>query len=90
MKKYKLIKEYPSSVKLGTIITDSGCEIFFKKYPDFWKEIKEDKIPDLNPSHKGYYLLTIPVLSINDILEIQGSIRGDYMHDMENLVKSKI
>jgi len=56
MKKYKLIKEYPLSLKLGTIIEedkygqltttkDDFLQIFqmneVKKFPEFWEEIKE-------------------------------------------------
>ena len=37
--KYKLIKEYPGSGKLGKILTNE-CE-GIENYPEFWQEIKE-------------------------------------------------
>ncbi len=42
MKKYKLIKEYPGSPKLG-IIYDTSLFLFnnYKNYPEFWEEVIE-------------------------------------------------
>lgn len=46
MKKYKLIKEFPGSVKLGTIINLEdvafGITNNYTNYPEFWKEIKDE------------------------------------------------
>ena len=47
MKKYKLIKEYPFSPKLGTIsnINDNPLDLkLVTKYPEFWQEIPEYEI----------------------------------------------
>ena len=58
MKKFKLIKEYPGSPKLGTIKPKdtiiSGITFFdrektperdwIENYPEFWEEIVEKKI----------------------------------------------
>ena len=38
MKKYKLIKEYPGSFKLGSN-NDPYSEEYCKKYPEYWEEI---------------------------------------------------
>ena len=54
--KYKLIKEYPNSPKLNSIVEEDSNGIFFKRigeliylytkdqikdYPEFWEEVKE-------------------------------------------------
>lgn len=42
MKKYKLIKEYPGSAKLGTIYKDDGLYLLsFAKETEFFEEVKE-------------------------------------------------
>lgn len=45
MSKYKLVKKYPDSPELGTIISGESV-IFkvkgFKNYPEFWEKIKEE------------------------------------------------
>lgn len=47
MKKYKLIKEYPGSLKLGSIATATGGDdlwkgsIYYDKYPEYWEEVVE-------------------------------------------------
>jgi hypothetical protein len=47
MKKYKLIKEYPGSLKLGSIATTKGGDdlwkgsTYYDKYPEFWEELIE-------------------------------------------------
>lgn len=40
MKKYKLIKEYPGSPKLGIEITQLECDSI-ECYPEFWEEVVE-------------------------------------------------
>lgn len=45
-KKYRLIKEYPNSLKLGTVINKIGCKNLWEdapKYPEFWEEIVEKR-----------------------------------------------
>ena len=49
--RYRLIKEYPGSPKLDTIINDSkttlgisyyeNCKAFIENYPEFWQEVVE-------------------------------------------------
>ena len=67
---YKLIKEYPGSPTLGTIITPTNAhKILIEKYPEFWQEIIEKdyeileyktesgiscKAPFLSDSHQFY------------------------------------
>jgi len=54
MKKYKLIKQYPTSPKLGFIVAQKPCGIYYnmetgihygsamlKNYPEFWEEVVE-------------------------------------------------
>lgn len=47
MKKYKLIKQYPGSLKLGSIAAAIGGDdlwkgsIYYDKYPEYWKEVVE-------------------------------------------------
>lgn len=54
MKKYKLIKEYPNSVKLGTVVITNEYDylmfnpgtcnfvgIYPSKHPEYWQEVKE-------------------------------------------------
>ena len=47
MKKYKLIKQYPGSLKLGSIATSIGGDdlwkgsIYYDKYPEYWEEVVE-------------------------------------------------
>ncbi len=58
MKRYKLIKEYPGSVKLGTKILSDDCE-FVTNYPEFWEEIIEKNYEILkceSISGRGNYL----------------------------------
>lgn len=43
MKKYQLIKLYPNSPDLGTILTESNA-ISFEDYSEFWEEIKEREV----------------------------------------------
>ena len=44
MKKFKLIKEYPRSPKLGTEIEIKESEVnTIKTYPEYWQEIIEKK-----------------------------------------------
>jgi hypothetical protein len=62
MKKFKLIKEYPNSVDLGTVteIEYDRYGVQFAKYPEFWQEITEPQVPEY-------------VKCVND-----GSINGEY------------
>lgn len=41
-KKFKLIKEYPDSPKLGTIIERGYSPNKYSMFPEFWEEIKEE------------------------------------------------
>ena len=47
MKKYKLIKQYPGSIKLGSIAAAIGGDdlwkgsIYYDKYPEYWEEVVE-------------------------------------------------
>lgn len=46
MKRYKLIKEYPNSPKLGSIILNINSEFYSIKpdnYPEFWQEFIPEK-----------------------------------------------
>ena len=46
MKRYRLIKEYPNSPKLDTILLSSTSEYYSihpEKYPDFWEKFIPDK-----------------------------------------------
>ena len=46
MKKYKLIKEYPNSVELGTVVSRAFDEygVQFGKYPEFWEKVIDYEI----------------------------------------------
>lgn len=46
MKRYKLIKEYPNSPKLGTVLLSIESEFYTIKpdnYPEFWQEFTPEK-----------------------------------------------
>lgn len=93
MKKYVLIKEYPGSPKLGTIINDEittyGISFsknnlsFIKKYPEFWQPVVE----------KDYEILEYISKLKNCIIEPKNPLfnNGDWdIHSVRRLSDSEI
>jgi hypothetical protein len=68
MKQYKLIKEYPNSPKLGTILSDDIKNIL--NYPEFWEEVIEKDYEILsfirkdNSSYKGLIFKLNPITKL--------------------------
>ena len=63
MVKYKLIKEYPGSLKLGTEILSNDME-YVGNYPEFWEKIVEKEYEILSISTNSYFGITTSQVDI--------------------------
>lgn len=55
MKRYKLIREYPGSPRLGTEITQLECDSI-ECYPEFWEEVVEKDYEILSFKRNGNFM----------------------------------
>ena len=75
MKKYKLIKEYPGSPKIETVLSLEeskkvlGSLSYISCWPEFWEEVKEEKVIE-NTEAKRRFALEL--------------LREEYIRDYKN------
>jgi len=90
MKKYKLIKEYPASDSLGTIITGSKETMYSKglgfrhydwahveTHPEYWEEVLEKEYEVLIAKVVPYTILSVKRLSDGEIFTVGDRVRVD-------------
>jgi hypothetical protein len=90
MKKYKLIKEYPGSPKLGEIVKGYGRDGWYSKgeghstydwrqvvnYPEYWEEVIEKDYEILTSRVVPYTILSVKRLSDGEIFMVGDSVEG--------------
>jgi hypothetical protein len=97
MRKYKLIKEYPSSPKLGTIVNDvkttfgisfyENCQGFIGNYPEYWEEIIEKDYEIL--SFKCNDFRSTFVWNITDDKKYHSGVINDKNWSLDEMLDSK-
>lgn len=99
MKKYKLIKEFPGSPKLGTINTNDQLSWKGEDYPEFWEEVVEKdyeileyktesgiscKAPFLSDSHQFYINEKCKIHSVKRLSDGEIFTIGDKIKQINN------
>lgn len=91
MKKYKLIKKYPGSPKLGTILKEEGFDENLgtyhnpKDYPEFWEEVVEKDYEILSFTDKKDSKLLFQVCKIGNKEQQEFSIKNIINNDLWNI-----
>lgn len=87
MSKYKLIKKYPGSPELGSILTESSenCRMYpteecMKNYPEFWEEVVE----------KDYEILSWYFGDMNITKDPDGSAKEYFIYSVKRLSDNEI
>lgn len=89
MRKFKLIKEYPGSPKLGCI-WDWRIKYDIAEYPEFWEEVVEKDYEILSISTNSYFGITTSKLDIEAYLKCPKSINKWSIHSVKRLSDGEI
>ena len=103
MKKFKLIKEYPASPKLGFVVSERHCGLYhnietgnmyssqmIESHPEFWEEVIEKDYEILISRVVPYTILSVKRLSDGEVFTVGDLITGQSYADARVIEKIKI